>query len=58
MRKFLINLLIFGFGILLYVLMFYSHELIFVKIFVSEIGSFALCYSGFSIILSIKNKNE
>ncbi|WP_274651346.1 hypothetical protein [Paenibacillus humicola] len=57
-RKLLFNLFISAFGILLYVLMIYGHESIVVKILITEFGSFALGYSGISMLNSMKNEDK
>jgi hypothetical protein len=58
MQNTLLNLFIFSFGILLYVVMIIGHQSVLEKLLVSEIGSLALCFSGISMLHSIKDKNE
>lgn len=58
MQNTLLNFFIFCFGILLYVLAITGHQSVLEKLIVSEIGSVALCFSGISILYSIREKTE
>lgn len=58
MQNTLLHFFIFSFGILLYVAVITGHQSVLENLIVSEIGSVALCFSGITMLYSIREKKE